>query len=53
LFHNQGLHTHEALDGIIKELKSKNYEFLPIGQMIYKTDYEIQIDGGQKKITNN
>ena len=53
LFHNQGLHTHEALDGIIKELKSKNYEFLPIGQMIYKTDYEMQIDGGQKKITNN
>lgn len=50
LFHNQGLHTHESLRNIIRTLKSKGYTFLPISEMIYKSDYKILPDGTQ---TNN
>ena len=50
LFHNQGLHTHEALKGIITTLKSQGYAFKPIGEMIYLEDYEMSHDGGQRKI---
>ena len=47
LFHNQGLHTHEALSAIIKELKSKGYEFVPIGELIYRENYTMGADGAQ------
>lgn len=50
LFHNQGLHTHEALPLIISELKSMGYEIIPISQMIYKENYKMLPDGGQEKI---
>lgn len=49
LFHNQGLHTAEALPNIIKELKSQGYEFVPIGELIYKDGYKIAPDGAQIK----
>ncbi len=48
LFHNQGLHTYEALPSIIKELKNKGYEFVPIGELIYRDNYEMLPDGTQK-----
>ena len=47
LFHNQGLHTAEALPTIIEELKNKGYEFVPIGELIYKNDYTMGADGAQ------
>lgn len=47
LFHNQGLHTAEALPTIIKGLKERGYTFYPIGEMIYKDNYVINSDGGQ------
>ena len=47
LFHNQGLHTHEALPTIISELKSKGYEFVTIGELIYRENYSVAADGGQ------
>ncbi len=47
LFHNQGLHTHEALEGIIRQLKQRGYEFCSIGDLIYKDNYKIAVDGGQ------
>lgn len=47
LFHNQGLHTAEALPIIISELKSRGYEFVPIGELIYKTNYKMRADGTQ------
>ena len=47
LFHNQGLHTHESLRNIIRTLKDKGYQFLPIGEMIYRKDYKILTDGTQ------
>ena len=47
LFHNQGLHTHEALSGIIKELKAKGFTFVPIGELIYRDNYTMGADGAQ------
>lgn len=49
LFHNQGLHTAEALPQIIKSLKSQGYEFKRIGDMIYRENYIMLSDGSQKQ----
>lgn len=48
LFHNQGLHTAEALPQIIKTLKEKGFSFVPIGQLIYRDNYIMGADGSQK-----
>ena len=50
LFHNQGLHTAEALPMIIKELKSQGFKFEKIGDMIYRENYKMAVDGSQIKI---
>ena len=47
LFHNQGLHTHEALEDVIVGLRSKGYSFVTIGDLIYKDNYYMQPDGRQ------
>ncbi|MBE5734693.1 MAG: deacetylase [Clostridiales bacterium] len=47
LFHNQGLHTAEALGEIIKKLKSDGYTFVSIGELIYRDNYKILPDGSQ------
>ncbi len=47
LFHNQGLHTAEALPKIIKELKNSGYTFVPIGELIYRDNYFMAVDGAQ------
>ncbi len=52
LFHNQGLHTAEALPEIIKTLKGKGYQFVPIGELIYRDNYEMLPDGTQKLVKN-
>ncbi len=49
LFHNQGLHTAEALKQIIKDLKKQGYTFVPIGELIYRTDFKMAVDGTQIK----
>ncbi len=49
LFHNQGLHTAEALLPIIKKLKNKGFEFTTVSQLIYKDNYQMSVDGGQEK----
>ena len=49
LFHNQGLHTWEALPTIISTLKEQGYEFVPIGELIYKDNYTMLSDGGQQR----
>ena len=49
LFHNQGLHTADALPQIIKELKGKGYAFVPIGELIYRDNYYMAVDGAQIK----
>lgn len=50
LFHNQGLHTHDALEDIIISLKKEGFSFLPIGELIYKENYKILPDGKQTLI---
>ena len=47
LFHNQGLHTAEALPSIIKELKTRGFTFVTIGELIYRENYKMAADGSQ------
>ncbi|MBQ3115454.1 MAG: polysaccharide deacetylase family protein [Clostridia bacterium] len=49
LFHNQGLHTAEALPEIIGRLKAQGYTFVPIGELIYKENYQVDSNGTQIK----
>lgn len=49
LFHNQGLHTAEALPSIITALKSQGYKFVSIGELIYRDNYTMLSDGGQQR----
>ena len=49
LFHNQGLHTAEALPTIISELKSRGFSFVSIGELIYRDNYKMAADGSQIK----
>lgn len=47
LCHNNGLHTAEALPIILDTLKNKGYEFVPVGELIYKENYTIDANGRQ------
>ncbi len=47
LCHNNGLHTAEALPIVLDTLKAKGYEFVPIGELIYKEHYTIDSTGKQ------
>ncbi len=49
LCHNNGLHTAEALPMIFSTLQNKGYEFVPIGELIYKENYVIDHNGRQQK----
>ncbi len=49
LCHNNGLHTAEALPLIFSTLKNRGYEFVPISELIYETDYSIDHNGRQHK----
>ena len=53
LCHNNGLHTAEALPIIFSTLKNRGYEFVPIGELIYKENYTIDTNGRQHKLENN
>lgn len=52
LCHNNGLHTAEALPLIFSTLKNRGYEFVPVGELIYKNDYTIDHNGRQWKNSN-
>lgn len=47
LCHNNGLHTAEALPIVIDTLRAKGYEFVPIGELIYRENYKIDSTGKQ------
>jgi len=53
LFHNAAKHTPAALPSILKKLKDDGYSFIPISELIYKDNYEIDTNGMQKPITKN
>ncbi|MBQ8685972.1 MAG: polysaccharide deacetylase family protein [Clostridia bacterium] len=48
LCHNNGLHTAEALPLIFSTLKNRGFEFVPIGELIYKDNYTIDANGRQR-----
>ncbi len=47
LCHNNALHTHEALRYVLSNLQAKGYVFVPIGELIYKSNYTINSFGKQ------
>ena len=47
LCHNNGLHTAEALPVIFDALRAKGYEFVPVGELIYRGNYTIDATGRQ------
>ncbi len=49
LCHNNGTYTAEAIDKIIPYAQEQGYEFVPIGELIYKDYYEVNQQGMQKK----
>ncbi len=49
LCHNGAKYTAQALDKLLNALKEQGYEFVPISQLIYKTDYHLNHEGRQIK----
>ena len=47
LCHNNGLHTAEALPIVIDKLRANGFEFVPIGELIYRENYTIDSTGKQ------
>ncbi len=47
LCHNNGLHTADALPVIIDTLHARGFEFVPIGELIYRDNYTIDAAGKQ------
>ncbi len=50
LCHNNGLHTWEALPMIFSTLKNRGFTFVPIGELIYKTNYTIDHNGRHRPL---
>lgn len=49
LCHNNGTYTAEAIDRIIPYAIEQGYQFVPVGELIYKGAYEVDQQGMQKK----
>ncbi len=47
LMHNNGLHTAEALPLVIDTLRANGFEFVTIGELIYRENYTIDATGKQ------
>lgn len=53
LCHNGADYTADALDTLIKRVKEKGYEFVPISEIIYKDNYYMKADGTQVSTLQN
>ena len=51
LCHNNGLHTAESLPMVFSTLKNRGFEFVPIGELIYKDNFTIDSTGKQRKLS--
>ena len=51
LFHNAALHTPEALPTIIEDLLKDGYEFVTVGELIYRDNYTVDHEGRQQQTT--
>ncbi len=47
LFHNDAKYTPEVLDTIIKSLKDKGYDIVPLSELIIRDNYTINTEGRQ------
>lgn len=47
LTHNGTKHTSDSLDMLLKNIKQKGYEVVPISNLIYKENYKIDANGMQ------
>lgn len=47
LMHNGAKYTKDALESVITGLKDKGYEIVPISELIYKSNYEMDHEGRQ------
>ena len=47
LMHNGAKYTAEALDTLIKKLKEKGYQLVPVSELIYKENYHMDASGKQ------
>ena len=47
LTHNGTKHTAESLDMILKNIKQKGYDVVPVSELIYKDNYKIDSTGMQ------
>ena len=52
LFHNDAKYTPQVLDTIIKGLKQKGYDIVPISEIIIRDNYEMDHEGRQKLKSN-
>lgn len=48
LFHNDTKYTPDSLDAIIKGLKNKGFEIVPISELIHKENYYMDHEGRQR-----
>ena len=48
LCHNNGLHTAEALPAMIDALRAKGYVFVPVGELVHRSNYTIDGTGRQQ-----
>ena len=51
LFHNDAKYTPQALDTILKGLKEKGYEIVPLSELIIRDNFEMDHEGRQKTKT--
>ena len=49
LTHNGTKHTADSLDMLIKNIKQKGYDVVRVSDLIYKENYQININGTQVK----
>jgi len=47
LTHNGTKHTADSLEMLLKNIKQKGYEILPVSELIYKDNYKIDSTGMQ------
>ncbi len=53
LCHNGAKYTAEALDEMLTNLEEQGYEIVPISELIYRDNYQIDLEGRQKFVENN
>ncbi len=49
LFHNNGKHTGEALEPIIKELHNQSYKIVTVSELLIKGEYHIDKSSGEMR----